>query len=322
MKTVYPIKFIPILKEKIWGGTKLKRLLGKQNDAPNVGESWEISDVEGDTSVVANGFFKGKNLKELLKEDAVGILGQHNFNRFGQKFPLLIKFIDAAKPLSVQLHPDDKLASKRHDSFGKTEMWYVMDADEDGNLIVGFNQPMTPELYLKHLGNNSLTAILNQDLVTTGDTYFIEAGRIHAIGAGVMLAEIQQTSDVTYRVYDWDRVDDRGQARELHNDVAIDAFKFELKDDFKVSYSSEENQVNTMVECDYFKTRLLHLTEDFEFENTFDSFIIYMCVEGRAIVSVNDQPEAIEKGETILIPAASRHHKIVTEFSKLLQVYV
>ena len=200
MKATYPIKFTPILKEKIWGGQKLEKLLNKTSGMKNVGESWEISDVDGSTSIVSNGALKGKSLKEIISEEPEGILGIKNHEKFGFDFPLLIKFIDAAKPLSVQLHPDDALASKRHGSFGKTEMWYVMQADKDSNLIVGFNQEMDSETYQQHLTNKTLTDILNFDKVSSGDTYFIEAGRMLAIGAGVMLAEIQQTSDVTYRV--------------------------------------------------------------------------------------------------------------------------
>ena len=231
--TLYPLKFNPILKDKIWGGEKLKNILNKQTEASNIGESWEVSDVEGDTSIVTNGPLKGQSLKELLSNFKSDLLGEKNYAQFGTKFPLLIKFIDAKEDLSIQLHPNDTLAAERHNSFGKTEMWYVMQADQDSNLIVGFNQDMNAEKYLHHLDNKSLTEILNFDKVQAGDTYFIEVGRVHAIGAGVMLAEIQQTSDITYRVYDWDRVDDKGNERELHNDLAIDAIDFDMDDDFR-----------------------------------------------------------------------------------------
>ena len=237
---LYPLKFQPILKEKIWGGQKLNKVLNKSSLAKNVGESWEISDVEGDTSIVINGNLKGNSLKQLLEDYKDELIGTKNHKIFGNKFPLLIKFIDAKQDLSIQLHPNDELAAKRHNSFGKTEMWYVMQADDDANLIVGFNQEVTPETYLKHLENKTLTEILNFDTVKTGDTYFIEVGRVHAIGAGVLLAEIQQTSDITYRVYDWDRVDDQGNERELHNDLAIDAIDFEMENDFRVSYSKQD----------------------------------------------------------------------------------
>jgi len=319
---LYPIKFAPILKEKIWGGQKLKNLLNKASDLPNIGESWEISDVEGDTSIVSNGSLIGKSLKDLLETYKSDLLGEKNYKVFGNKFPLLIKFIDAKEDLSIQLHPNDQLAAKRHNSFGKTEMWYTLQADEGSNLIVGFNQDMTPEKYLSHLENKTLTEILNFDNVKVGDTYFIEVGRIHAIGAGVMVAEIQQTSDITYRVYDWDRVDDDGNERELHNDLAIDAFDFNMPDDFRVAYSKTENQSNQMVSCPYFKTSYLEVTTTIKKENNKDSFFIYICVEGSATITYNEHSENIKKGETILVPASIKYYEINSKKATLLEVYV
>lgn len=319
---LYPMKFQPILKEKIWGGTKLKSLFNKDSKALNIGESWEISDVDGDTSVVSNGELKGVTLKQLLSTYQEELIGKKNFNVFGEKFPLLIKFIDAKEDLSIQLHPNNALAAKRHNSFGKTEMWYVMQADDDANLIVGFNQKITPEVYLKHLEDKTLTKILNFERVKEGDTYFIEVGRVHAIGAGVMLAEIQQTSDITYRVYDWDRKDDQGNERELHNDLAIDAIDFSMKDDFKVSYLTQENQSNKMVSCPYFTTNFLHLTQTIKMENYHDSFMIYMCVDGVVNINIEGFSETIKKGETILLPAALKHFEIEANNAKLLEVYV
>jgi len=319
---LYPIKFQPILKEKIWGGTKLKTILNKKSDASNVGESWEISDVDGDTSIVSNGELKGVTLKQLLSTYQEELIGKKNFEQFGEKFPLLIKFIDAKEDLSIQLHPNDELAAKRHNSFGKTEMWYVMQADNDANLIVGFNQKVTPEVYLEHLENKTLPKILNFDNVSEGDTYFIEVGRVHAIGAGVMLAEIQQTSDITYRVYDWDRKDDEGNERELHNDLAIEAIDFDMKEDFRVAYSKKEGQENNMVSCPYFTTNYIHLTKSISKVNRYDSFIIYMCVEGEAKVTIEGFSETIKKGETILIPAALKELELDSNNAKLLEVYV
>ena len=295
-KTLYPLKFTPILKDKIWGGTKLKTLLNKASDLPNIGESWEISDVEGDVSIVSNGDLKGQPLKHLLETYKDQLIGGKNYKIFGNKFPLLIKFIDAKEDLSIQLHPNDELAAKRHNSFGKTEMWYTLQADEGSNLIVGFNQDMTPEKYLSHLENKTLTEIVNFDKVKEGDTYFIEVGRIHAIGAGVMVAEIQQTSDITYRVYDWDRVDDEGNERELHNDLAIDAFDFNMPDNFRVNYSKEKNQSNQMVSCPYFTTNYIEVNGLLKKENNKDSFFIYICVEGSAIITANGISEDLKKG--------------------------
>ncbi|GAA4957274.1 type I phosphomannose isomerase catalytic subunit [Algibacter aquimarinus] len=319
---LYPLKFNPILKDKIWGGQKLKSLLNKENNLPNVGESWEVSDVEGDTSIVSNGSLKGKSLKELLETYQADLIGEKNYEAFGNKFPLLIKFIDAKEDLSIQLHPNDELAAKRHNSFGKTEMWYVMQADDDSNLIVGFNQDMTSEKYLEHLESKTLTKILNFDKVKTGDTYFIEVGRVHAIGAGVMLAEIQQTSDITYRVYDWDRVDDEGNERELHNDLAIDAFDFNMPDNFRVNYSKTINESNEMVSCPYFTTSYLEVSKTICKTNAHDSFLIYLCVDGEAEIVVNGKSEYLKKGQTVLLPAAIKNYQITSKKATLLEVYV
>lgn len=319
---LYPLKFYPILKEKIWGGQKLKSLLNKDSRLSNIGESWEISDVEGDTSIVSNGDLKGQSLKRLLEVYQADLVGLQNYRIFEDKFPLLIKFIDAKEDLSIQLHPNDELAAKRHNSFGKTEMWYVMQADKEANLIVGFNQKVTPKTYLEHLERKTLTKILNFDKVNAGDTYFIEVGRVHAIGAGVMLAEIQQTSDITYRVYDWDRVDDQGNERELHNDLAIDAIDFNMADDFRVEYDKQENQSNLMVNCPYFTTNYLEVTKTLKKQNHHDSFIIYICVDGVVEIKTDITTETIKKGETILIPAIIKHFEITSKKATLLEVYV
>jgi len=322
MDALYPLKFQPILKDKIWGGQKLQQILHKPTTSKNAGESWEISDVEGDTSIVANGALQGSSLSYLLETHTSDLLGEKNFRQFGTKFPLLIKFIDAKEDLSVQLHPNDQLAKARHNSFGKTEMWYVVQADPESNLIVGFNQKMTQELYLKHLEDKTLQRILNFDAVQAGDTYFIEVGRIHAIGAGVLLAEIQQTSDITYRVYDWDRVDSEGNERELHNDIALEAFDFDMPDNFRVDYTKDSDTATELVSCPYFTTNILKVHETILKENTHDSFMIYMCVEGTAQIEVDGNPTEISMGETVLIPACMQRFSISAKHAKLLEVYV
>jgi len=319
---LYPIKFKPILKEKIWGGQKLKALLNKESDLPNIGESWEISGVEKDISIVSNGALKGKTLNELLDIYKADLIGNKNYRVFGNRFPLLIKFIDAKKDLSIQLHPNDALAAKRHNSFGKTEMWYVLQAEADAKLMVGFNQEMTPEKYVMHVASKTLPEVLNFDKVKEGDSYFIEVGRVHAIGAGVLVAEIQQTSDITYRIYDWDRVDDNGNLRELHNDLAIDAIDFQLQDDFRVHYSKVENEENKMLRCPYFTTNYLEITKTIQKENKVDSFIIYMCVSGEAEIETEQTTQKITKGETVLLPAAIKRYQISSKKARLLEVYV
>lgn len=321
--SIYPLKFDPILKERLWGGTKLKEVLEKPIECDITGESWELSTVKGDVSVIANGELAGTSLQELIEKDAEKLLGKSVVERFGKEFPILIKFIDAKQDLSIQLHPNDALAKERHDSFGKTEMWYVMDADKDANLIVGFNKEVTKEEYASSIENNTLLDLMNYETVKEGDTFFINTGKIHAIGAGVLLAEIQQTSDVTYRVFDFNRKDKNGNLRELHTEMALDAVDYSKKDDFKVAYASEENKVNNMVDCPYFKTNYINLTQDLKQDVTGrDSFTIYMCVDGAVKIDNGAGSASIKKGETILVPANSSTILLETTGAKLLEVTI
>lgn len=314
---------MPILKERLWGGSGLKKKLGKTTDIENIGESWEISTVHGNVSRVREGDLKGKSLKELIALYPEEILGKSVYKRFGKEFPILIKFIDAKKDLSIQLHPNDELAKKRHDSFGKTEMWYVMDADPGAKLIVGFNRDVSKEEYVKSLQDDSLLDLLNYEEVKTGDTFFINTGKIHAIGSGVLLAEIQQTSDITYRVYDFNRRDKNGELRELHTDLALDAVEFSKKEDFKVTYPHEKNQPNTMVDCPCFKTKYLDLNKNLDVDlSDVDSFVIYMCVEGETLVSNEYGKTKLTKGETTLLPAVSKKITLKSKNVKLLQVTI
>lgn len=319
----YPLKFTPILKERLWGGTKLKEVLGKQITSEITGESWELSGVDGDISIVSNGSLKGKSLNSLLNENAKAVLGNQVVDRFGEEFPILIKFIDAKQDLSIQLHPNDELAKERHNSFGKTEMWYIMDADPGSQLIVGFNKDVEKEEYIKSLEEGTLLDLLNYEEVGEGDTFFINTGKIHAIGAGVLLAEIQQTSDITYRVYDFDRKDKDGNLRELHTCLAVDAIDYAKKDDFKVVYDKKKDTVNEMVDCPYFKTNFLNLGKSFHQDiSKRDSFTIYMCVDGEAVISNDWGSTPIKKGETVLLAAASTHVKVYTQAVKLLEVTI
>ncbi|WP_117883342.1 type I phosphomannose isomerase catalytic subunit [Aureibaculum luteum] len=325
MSIQYPLKFEPILKERIWGGKKLNSVLNKVTDKENIGESWELSDVKGDVSIVANGKYKGKSLEFLINEYKDTLLGKKVYKNFGNNFPLLIKFIDAKEALSIQLHPNDALAKKRHNSFGKTEMWYVMQADKAANLIVGFQKHSNKEEYLKHLENKSLLEILNVDEVEKGDVYFIPTGRIHAIGAGVLLAEIQQTSDVTYRIYDWDRKDDQGNGRELHTELALDAIDYSAIDTYKSDYTSEVNASINIVDCQYFTTNIIELEGKISIDNSAkDSFVIYMAVDGNVTICYNDDKEIqLNKGETVLMPACLSQYVLKSEEkSEVLEVYI
>lgn len=317
------LRFTPILKQKIWGGKKLNQLLHKDATGDNIGESWEISDVDGDESVISNGSLKGKTLREVLKAYKHDLVGNYVYKTFGDEFPLLIKFIDAKEVLSIQVHPDDDFAGIQ-DSFGKTEMWYVVQADEEANIIIGFKNDATKQEYLHHLENKSLLDILNVDEVSKGDVYFVPPGRVHAIGAGLLIAEIQQTSDITYRIYDWDRKDIDGNYRELHTEKALKTIDFTAKDSYKTPYLKESNVSNQVVTCPYFTTNILPIKGKKEvcFSEK-DSFIIYMCVEGEVVFNYKNQQEIVRKGETILIPACIDKVEIVSEnSSELLETFI
>jgi mannose-6-phosphate isomerase len=319
--TLYPLKFEPVLKEKVWGGNKLAQFFGKQ-DLDKTGESWEISGVEGDVSVVANGFLKGKSLSNLIQEYDAELLGNRVYNTFGYNFPLLFKFIDAKDDLSVQLHPNDQLAKKHHDSFGKTEMWYILQAEEDARIILGFNSSMNETKYGQKISENKITDILHSENVKTGDSFLIEPGTVHAIGAGVVLAEIQQTSDITYRIYDWDRPGIDGELRELHLDLASEAINFK-KLDAKLEYSSKEDAPVHLCSSLYFETNRLLLTKKIRRDLTsHDSFIVYMCVDGEVIIETTDFSEEMKKGETLLIPASIANIVINTTGATILEIYI
>ncbi len=316
----YPLRFESILKERIWGGKKLVTQLSKNSDKDSIGESWELSDVEGDISVVSNGALAGKDLKELVSEFKEKLLGKKVYEQFGEKFPLLIKFIDAKEPLSIQLHPNDELAKQRHNSFGKTEMWYIMDAKKDAELIVGFQKDSNKEEYLKHLYEKSLLEILNVEKVQKGDVYFIPAGRVHAIGAGVVLAEIQQTSDITYRIYDWDRKDAQGNSRELHTELALDAIDYTARETYSTNYTDTINKQSKIIDCQYFTTNSFSVKGNLRVDHKDkDSFIIYICVEGT--IAINGI--TLQQGQTMLIPAILKELTLKSNnTAKLLEVYI
>ncbi len=323
MEQLYPVKFKPIMKDRLWGGNKLQQLFDKPSETDTTGESWELSGVNGDVSEVANGVLASKSLNDLISEYGEDLLGKSVCERFGKEFPILIKFIDAKLDLSIQLHPHDELAKERHNSFGKTEMWYIMDADPGSKLIVGFNKDVEKQEYIESLEKDTLLDLLNYEEVKTGDTFFINTGKIHAIGGGVLLAEIQQTSDITYRVFDFNRRDKEGNLRELHTDLALDAIDYSQKDDFKVDYPNAKNKPNSMVESPYFKTDFLELDSDLEISlENIDSFTIYICVEGQANVSNEHGTATLKKGETVLIAAATQKVSFITNGAKLLQVTI
>jgi mannose-6-phosphate isomerase len=326
MSDLYPIKFKPIYFDKIWGGDRIKTILNKDfGSLPNCGESWEISGVEGNISVVENGFLAGNNLQELVEIYMGDLIGDEVYKKFGDEFPLLIKFIDAQQDLSIQVHPNDELSKKRHNAYGKTEMWYIIDADKDALINSGFNGEVTKEQYLKHAENGTLTDLLHYDKVDEGDVFFIPAGRVHAIGKGILVAEIQQTSDVTYRIFDYNRKDDKGNLRELHTDLAIDAIDFSYLDEYKTKYNVEQNKSSEVVSCKYFTTNILEFDTVIDKDyNQLDSFIIYISLEGDFEVEYEEQTVRVNKGETVLIPASLETFQLkpLTEKVKTLEVYI
>jgi mannose-6-phosphate isomerase len=317
---LYPLQFKEILQDRIWGGTSLHTILHKSNPSNTVGESWEISSLDDNISQVLHGFYKDVSLNELTKTYPHEILGDRVVNAFGSKFPLLFKFLDAQQDLSIQLHPNDVLAQKRHNSFGKTEMWYIMHAEENARIILGFKENASKDTYLNHLENNTLVDILNEISVKKGDVFFIETGTVHAIGAGIVLAEIQQTSDITYRIYDWDRVDVNGKHRELHTDLALEAINFDVVE-AKVSYEFSEKPTTPLVHCSYFKTNVVTITDDYAWQFNSGSFTVFMCTEGSFSINCDDEIYQYTIGDTVLIPAGIKYLKLEGK-ATLLEIFI
>ena len=322
---LYPLKFKTIFKEKIWGGDKIKRILGKDfSPLKNCGETWEISAIEPDCSIVKNGFLAGNTLPELIEIYMADLVGERVFDTFGTEFPLLIKFIDAEKDLSVQVHPDDEVANRKHHTNGKTEMWYIIDAQSDSKLNIGFNQLMTKELLKKHIEDNTLENVLKYIPVKAGDAVFIPAGKVHAICKGILLAEIQQSSDITYRLYDYNRKDENGNLRQLHIDKALDAIHYNDVANSPITYSQEENKTNTIVRSPYFVTNYIHFDKPVEkIYADMDSFVIYICLEGKAKICYDEGEETISLGECVLMPAIIENAIFIPNGNcKLLEVYI
>jgi mannose-6-phosphate isomerase len=327
MEKLYPLKFQPIYKEKIWGGQKIKTNLEKDfSPLMNCGELWAISGVEDEQSEVENGFLEGNELNELVEVYMGDLVGEKVFKRYGNVFPVLIKFIDTNAYLSLQVHPDDKLAMKNHgENFGKNEMWYIIEAEHNAELISGFSKKVTKDEFAKILDNNMVEEVLNFEKVSKGDVYDIPAGRIHAIGPGILLAEIQQTSDITYRISDWDRIDVDGTKRELHTDLALQALNFEVQESYKNSYRNKLNEPTVLVENQYFKTNIIEFDKKLEFDSALlDSFVIHVCIDGEyTLTSADNEPLTIKKGESVLIPAELNIYEITPVSSaKILEVYI
>lgn len=325
MPELYPLKFETVLVEKVWGGTALvERFNKKPRKSEPVGESWEISAVSGNQSVVSNGFLAGNNIEELIEVYMGDLTGDIVYEKFGAEFPLLIKLIEAREDLSVQVHPDDKLAKERHNAYGKTEMWYILEAAPDAKIYTGFIEGTTKEVYETALKNGTVAGILNAEIPRPGDVFFTPAGRIHAIGAGTVLAEIQQTSDITYRIFDWNRKNTGREKRELHTDLAADAIDFSQAGRSVKRIPAELNKGVELVSCNYFTTNLLSFDRPLRMEYYhLDSFVIYICTGGEFSIRCDGSAETVVKGETILVPAMIK--ELVLEPSgsaTLLEVYV
>lgn len=322
---MYPYKFDPILKQMLWGGDKIIPFKQLNTNLTEVGESWELSGVENNESVVANGADKGLTLVELVGKYREELVGEANYKRFGTKFPLLIKFIDAKQDLSIQVHPSDELAKKRHNSFGKTEMWYVIDAEKGARLRSGFSEEITPKEYKERVHNNTITDVLQEYEIKKGDVFFLPAGRIHSIGAGAFIAEIQQTSDITYRIYDFNRKDANGKTRELHTELAKEAINYEVLDDYRTHYEPLENEPVELVASPYFTTSVYDMTEEITCDySELDSFVILICVEGSCRLVDNEKNSIdLRAGETVLLPAITQEVTITPNGNvKLLETYL
>jgi len=321
---LYPLKFEPILKDKIWGGTKLKSLFNKAAETDKLGESWELSGYENDESVVTNGFLAGNTLPELIEIYMGELIGDSIFDEYGLSFPLLFKLIDANENLSIQVHPGDEVAAERHNSYGKTEMWYVVDAEPGAELIIGFSEDCSRDTYLDALDEGLVEDLLQKVPVKKGDVFFIPAGLVHAIGKGVVVAEIQQSSDITYRIYDYKRVDDQGNERELHTEQALDVINFNASKEPKTVYTPLMDEVTPLVSCNYFTTNMLRFNKSIARQYAkIDSFVSYMCLDGNFVIDFGGEKTIVNKGDTILIPASIDELSLIPDAEvTLLEVYV
>lgn len=325
MQSLYPFKLKPIFKDKIWGGQKIRQHLQLDfGNLPNCGEAWLVSGVDGNPTIISNGYLAGNELNEIVEVFMGDLVGDRVYDRFGDVFPILVKVIDSNDWLSIQVHPDDALAQKRKTGYGKTEMWYVMQADENAELICGFNRPTDEKSYLEHLNSGKLKEIMNFEKVNQGDVFFIPAGRVHALGPGTVIAEIQQTSDTTYRIYDWDRIDQLGQMRELHTEEALEAIDYKMHNSYKTPYHTTENQTEKVITSEFFTTNILEFSEAIRKDySELDSFVIFLCTEGSFELKWEDQSYLIKKAETILLPNLIKEIELFpSEKCTLLEVYI
>ena len=315
-------KFEPQLKQTLWGGDKIIPFKHLDAQMEHVGESWEISGVKDNETIVANGPHKGKSLNQLVREQKGQLVGEENYLRFGDEFPLLIKFIDACQDLSIQVHPDDETAHRQGKSHGKTEMWYALPSAPEAQLYIGLKEQITPEDYEKKVENDAITDALARYEVHEGDVFFIPAGRIHAIGKGCFVAEIQQTSDVTYRIYDFKRKDKDGNYRELHTKEAAESIDFTVLDNYRTDYGAKKDEGVQVVNCPYFTTAVYDLTQPMTLDySELDSFVILIAVKGEGKLICNGEEMSFQMGDTVLLPATTTDVKVVGTL-KFLETFV
>ena len=306
------LKFEPLLKQTIWGGNKIVAFKQLNSQLDQVGESWEISGVPGSETVVSEGPWKGRRLNEVVRELKEQLVGRENYERYGDEFPLLIKFIDANHDLSIQVHPDEETAHRQGHEHGKTEMWYVVNPTPGAALYCGLKQQITPEQYKAMVADDTITDALARYEVSDGDVFFIPAGRIHAIGAGCFVAEIQQTSDVTYRIYDYKRKDKDGNYRELHTKEAAESIDYAVQADYRTHYEPRQNEPQQVVSCPYFTTAVYDLTEPMTLDySDLDSFVILIGLKGEGrLLTADGTAVSLRAGETVLIPATATEIKV------------
>jgi mannose-6-phosphate isomerase len=325
MSELYPFKFESVLKEKVWGGNALVTRYNKpQTGSLNIGESWELSAIADNQSVISNGFLAGNNIEELVEVYMGDITGDSIYEKFGNEFPLLIKFIEAREDLSIQVHPGNALAKERHQAYGKTEMWYILESEKGSKIYTGFREGVTKEMYEEALTTGKLADLLNVESVEAGDIFFTPAGRVHAIGAGIVLVEIQQTSDITYRIFDWNRKNSGKEQRELHTELALDAIDFTATGKNKIRKDPTANNSANLVCCEFFNTNILFLNNTVRKEYyLIDSFVVYICIDGEFIISWDESSLKVFKGETVLLPAMIKEVTLEpVKDARLLEIFI
>lgn len=323
---LYPLKFKPIFKEKIWGGNNLNTLLNKNtNNLKNVGESWELSAVQDNLSVISNGFLAENNIQEVIEVYMGELVGDHVYEKFGIEFPILFKFIDAREKLSIQVHPDNNFAKEKHHAYGKTEMWYIISAKEKAELVLGLKEGIDKKAFLDTLEKSKIESITNTANPKNDDVYFIPAGTVHSIGSGIVLAEIQQTSDISYRIHDYNRTDNCGELRDLHNDLAKDSINYKFEKTYKINHKDQNNIPTRITKCEHFTSQIINFDKEIERDYyNLDSFVVYMCLEGDFYINYNNGESInVKKGETVLVPAIMDFVSLFpTTKSRIIETYL